>query len=74
MSAVGAITLARFRKKARESGQIDPAGIRRELEVQIDDLLLARLRYTLIAYTALVVAALLAEVAVIVCIANYLSE
>jgi hypothetical protein len=74
MSAVGAITMARFRKKSHATGQIDAASIRSELETQIDDLLLARLRYTLIAWTAIVVLALLAEVAALVYIANYLAE
>jgi len=72
-SAIGAITMARFRKKTGRIGHIDTVSLRQDLEAQIDDLLLARLRYTLLAWTAIVVSLLLAEVAVIVYIANRLA-
>jgi hypothetical protein len=74
VKTVGAIVLARFRKKAASTSRINTASIRHELEAQIDDLLLARLRYTLFAWTLLVVAFLIAEVVVVSLIANRLAS
>lgn len=74
MSAVGTITLARFRSKARNAEKVDVAAVQQELQGQIDDLLLARLRYTLFIWTTLVVAFLIAEVVAIALLANKLAD
>lgn len=50
-SLIGVITLARFRSKAQR-GSVDVSEVRNELEATIDELLLARVRYTLNVWTA----------------------
>jgi hypothetical protein len=74
MGAVGTITLSRFRSKARRAEKVDLASVQEELEEQIDDLLLARLRYTLFIWTAIVVTVLVAEVVGIALLANELAN
>ncbi|MEX2142891.1 MAG: hypothetical protein WD894_26780 [Pirellulales bacterium] len=74
LGAVGTITLSRFRSKGRRAEKVDLASVQQELEDQIDDLLLARLRYTLFIWTALVVGVLIAEVAAISLLANKLAS
>ena len=74
LGAVGTITLSRFRKKAARAEKVDLASVQAELEKQIDDLLLARLRYTLFVWTAIIVTVLVAEVVVIALVANELAE
>jgi hypothetical protein len=74
LGAVGTITLSRFRNKARRAEKVDLAAVQRELEDQIDDLLLARLRYTLFIWTTIVVAVLIAEVVAIALLANRFSS
>jgi hypothetical protein len=74
LGAVGTITLARFRRKARQAEKVDLATVQQELESQIDDLLLARLRYTLFIWTVIVVTILTAEVVGVALLANELAN
>jgi hypothetical protein len=74
LSTVGSITLSRFRSGAQHAEKVNLASVQQELQDQIDDLLLARLRYTLFIWTALVVLALVAEVVVISLLANALAR
>jgi hypothetical protein len=74
LGAVGAITLSRFRGKARRAEKVDLASVQQELESQIDGLLLARLRYTLFIWTVIMVTVLIAEVVGITLLANELSD
>lgn len=73
LGAVGTITLSRFRSKARRAEKVDVASVQQELSDQIDDLLLARLRYTLFIWTAIVIGVLIAEVVGIALLANALA-
>jgi hypothetical protein len=66
--------LSRFRKHARHSEKIDLAAVERDLEDQIDGLLLTRMRYTLFTWSVIVVAILIAEVVAIAFIANWLAS
>jgi hypothetical protein len=74
LGAVGTITLSRFRSKARRAEKVDLASVQQELNDQIDDLLLARLRYTLFIWTTIVVTFLIAEVVAIALLANELAS
>jgi hypothetical protein len=74
VDTVGAITLSRFRSKARKAEKIDLGAIERELEDQIDGLLLTRLRYTLLIWSVGVIAILIAEVAAIAFFADWLAR
>jgi hypothetical protein len=73
LGAVGTITLSRFRRKANQAEKVDLASVQQELQDQIDDLLLARLRFTLFIWTAVVVGLLVAEVIGIALLANALA-
>jgi hypothetical protein len=53
---------------------VDLATVQQELESQIDDLLLARLRYTLFIWTGIVVTILTAEVVAVALLANELAN
>jgi hypothetical protein len=74
VGAVGSITLSRFRKQSLQAEKIDLAAVERELEDQIDGLLLTRMRYTLLIWSIIVVAVLIAEVVAIALIANWLAS
>jgi hypothetical protein len=74
VGAVGSIMLSRFRSKGRQAEKIDLATVERELEGQIDGLLLTRLRYTLLTWSVVVIAVLIAEVVAIAFIANWLAS
>jgi hypothetical protein len=74
VGAVGTLLLSRFRKQARQSEKIDLAAVERDLEDQIDGLLLTRMRYTLFTWSVIVVAVLIAEVVAIAFIANWLAS
>jgi hypothetical protein len=74
VGAVGSITLSRFRRRARQFERIDLAAVERDLEDQIDGLLLSRMRYTLLTWSVLVVAVLIAEVVAIAFLANWLAS
>jgi hypothetical protein len=74
VGCVGEIMLSRFRARGRQNEQINLAAVERELENQVDGLLLTRLRYTLLTWSVLVVAVLIAEVVAIAFIANWLAS
>ena len=74
VGAVGTVMLSRFRKQARHSEKIDLAAVERDLEDQIDGLLLARMRFTLLTWSVIVVAVLIAEVVGIAFLANWLAQ
>ncbi len=74
LGAVGTITLARFRRKAGQAEKVDLTSMQHELQGQIDGLLLARLRFTLFVWSALVVGVLIAEVVGIALLANALAR
>jgi hypothetical protein len=73
MSAVGAIAWNKMRGRSQRAERVNVSSMREELEDQIDDLLLARLRYTLWVWTAMIVAGLVLEVVAISWIANRLA-
>jgi hypothetical protein len=74
VGAVGTVMLSRFRSGARQAEKIDLATVERELEDQIDGLLLTRLRFTFLTWSVIVVAVLIAEVVAIAFIANWLAS
>jgi hypothetical protein len=74
VGAVGTAMLSRFRKQARHSEKIDLAAVERDLEDQIDGLLLARMRVTLLTWGIIVVAVLIAEVVAMAFLANLLAS
>ena len=74
LGAVGTITLSRFRRQAGRAEKVDLASVQQELQEQIDDLLLARLRFTLFIWSALVVGGLVIEVIGISLLANALAS
>ena len=73
VGAVGTVMLSRFRKQARHSEKIDLAAVERDLEDRIDGLLLARMRFTLLTWSVIVVGVLIAEVVAVAFLANWLA-
>jgi hypothetical protein len=74
VGSVGTVMLSRFRKHARHAEKIDLAAVERDLEDQIDGLLLARMRFTLLTWSVIVVGVLIAEVAAVAFLANWLAQ
>jgi hypothetical protein len=74
VGTVGAIMLSKFRSKGHQAEKIDLAAVERELDDQIDGLLLTRLRYTLLTWSIIVLAVLIAEVVAVAFIANWLAS
>ena len=66
--------LSRFRTRGRQAEKIDLGAVERELEGQVDALLLTRLRFTLLTWSVGVVAVLIAEVTAIAFIADWLAR